>query len=291
MIKSSLKGLFIITLMIIFSSSINAECTKDEILKLINVGYNKTEISELCENKDGSISNSKPTPGDNWTDPVSGMEFVFVQGGCYKMGSNSGDGDEKPVHEVCIDDFWMGKYEVTQGQWNKIMDINPSYFHLGDNFPVENVSWFIVKKFILLLNDQTGKILSLPTEAQWEYAARSGGKNEKMLGKNDIDRIAWYKKNSGAPHRIGSKIPNGLGIYDMSGNVWEWCEDIYNENAYSMHTRSNPLLSSGGSSHVKRGGGFGNSVSSLRSANRGQLSTSFSRSDLGFRLCFSQVQQ
>jgi formylglycine-generating enzyme required for sulfatase activity len=296
MIKSSLKVLLIITLMIVFSSSLNAECTKDEILKLINAGYNKTEISALCGNKDGYKSISKFTPGDIWTDPVSGMEFVFVQGGCYKMGSDSGDRDETPVHEVCVDDFWMGKYEVTKGQWNKIMDINPSVYLSGDNFPVENVSWFVVKKFILLFNDlHTGRIFSLPTEAQWEYAARSGGKNEKMLGENDFARIAWYSENSlgisFGPHRIGSKNPNGLGIYDMNGNVWEWCEDTYNEDAYSMHTHSNPLLTSGGRSHVKRGGGFGNEVSYLRSENRGQLSASFGRGDLGFRLCFSQVQQ
>lgn len=291
MIKISLKGFLIITSMILFSSSINAECTKDDILKLINAGYSKMEISGLCENKDGSISSSKPTPGDTWTDPVIGMEFIFVPGGCFKMGSNSGDNDEKPVHEVCIDGFWMGKYEVTQGQWRKITGNRTSYYRLGDNFPVESVSWFMVQHFILLLNEQTGRVFSLPSETQWEYAARSGGKNEKMVGKNDIDHIAWHRGNSSAPHRIGSKAPNGLNLFDMVGNVSEWCKDIYHKNAYSMHSRNNPLVTSSGSSYVKRGGSFGNNLSLLRPENRGELSPTFSRSDLGFRLCFSNVQK
>lgn len=298
MIKSLLTGLLIITLMLIFSSSINAECKKDEILKLINAGYNKTEISELCENKEGSKSTTTPTPGDNWTDPVSGMEFIFVPGGCFKMGSNSGDGDEKPIHEVCLDGFWMGKYEVTQGQWKRIMGNNPSYFRLGDNFPVESVSWNDIKKFVVLLKEHTGKKFSLPTEAQWEYAARSGGKSFKMLGKNYIDKIAWYKDNSGAlkknggsaPNHIGTKAPNELGIYDMCGNVWEWCEDVYDENGYSKHSRENPFITSGGKARVKRGGGFGNEPFLIRPENRGQLSANFMRQDLGLRICLSEIQ-
>ncbi len=179
--KSLLKGLLIILLLFIFSSSINAQCKKDEIIKLITAGFNKNEIADLCGGKIESKSNSKQTPGDSWTDPLSGIEFIFVPGGCFNMGSNSGDKDEMPVHEVCVDEFWMGKYEVTQGQWKNIMGENPSNYKKGDNWPVERVTWFAVKKFISLLSEQSNKDFSLPSEAQWEYAARSGGKDKKML--------------------------------------------------------------------------------------------------------------
>ena len=135
--------------------------------------------------------------GKSYTDPTTGMEFVFVKGGCYQMGDTFGDGysDEKPVHEVCVDDFYIGKYEVTQAQWEKVMGNNPSYFKNCDNCPVEQVSWNDIQEFINRLNSKAGgNKYRLPTEAEWEYAARSGEKREKYSGGDDCDSVGWYEK-------------------------------------------------------------------------------------------------
>ena len=209
-----------------------------------------------------------------WRDPVTGMEFVWVPGGCYQMGCGSWTdhcgSDEKPVHEVCVDGFWIGRYEVTQGQWKRIMGNYSSNFKKGDNYPVE-VSWNDAKKFIKRLNTKSNGNYEfcLPTEAEWEYACRSGGKAEEYCGSSDIDSLAWYEDNSGgSTHPVGTKKPNGLGIYDMSGNVWEWCEDIYADDAYNKHSRNNPVYAGGGTNRVKRGGGRYYAPRSVRSADR-----------------------
>jgi len=147
------------------------------------------------------------------------------------MGDTFGDGkkDEKPSHKVCVNDFYLGIYEVTQGQWEKVMGNNPSSFKKGNNYPVERVSWEDVQQFIHRLNSQTGRKYRLPTEAEWEYAARSGGKQEKYAGTNqegELKEYAWFTANSDfQTHPVGQKRPNGLGIYDMIGNVSEWCAD------------------------------------------------------------------
>ena len=229
-----------------------------------------------------------------WTDPATGMEFVWVPEGCFQMGSSSSEAhdDEKPVHEVCVDGFWMGKYEVTQGQWKKIMGSNPSNFQSGDDFPVETVSWDDAQQYISKLKQLSDNSFSLPTEAQWEYAARSGGQDQIYTGGNDVDRVAWYGDNSGRKtHQVGTKAPNGLGIYDMSGNVGEWCEDLYDGNAYSKHGRNNPLITSGHSSRVNRGGCWIDIPWFVRTAHRGWNSADIRLSYLGFRLCLSRVRQ
>jgi formylglycine-generating enzyme required for sulfatase activity len=198
---------------------------------------------------------------------------------------NNATMDERPVHEVCLDGFWIGKYEVTQGQWQQIMDSNPSHFLSGDDFPVEQVSWKDAKQFISRLNEQTGQRFGLPTEAQWEYAARSGGREEKYAGGNEVSKVAWYDGNSGGKtHRVGTKSPNGLGIFDMSGNVWEWCEDVFDRNAYSRHVRHNPVFTLGGFTRVLRGGSRGNNSRGIRAANRGSNSIDYRSLDLGFRI-------
>jgi formylglycine-generating enzyme required for sulfatase activity/predicted Ser/Thr protein kinase len=237
---------------------------------------------------------AEPEPGELWTEPVTGMDFVYVPGGSFMMGSDSPEAyeDEQPVHEVRLDGFWIGKYPVTQGQWQQIMGNNPSEFELGDDFPVERVFWDDAKKFITLLNQQSGRQFVLPTEAQWEYAARSGGRDETYSGGNDVDAVAWYDENSeDETHRVGTKAPNGLGIYDMSGNVYEWCEDMYDENAYSKHARYNPVITSGGTARVFRGGDWDDEDWDVRAAYRGWNTPAAGDNGLGFRLSLPPVRQ
>ncbi|MCF6178238.1 MAG: formylglycine-generating enzyme family protein [Geopsychrobacter sp.] len=235
---------------------------------------------------------SSVSMGKTLTDPITGMEFVLVKGGCFKMGSNDGASDEKPLHEVCVDDFWMGKYEVTQAQYDKLMKGfwgggNRSEFK-GKNRPVENISWEETQKFIDKLNSKSKKKYRLPTEAEWEYAARSGGKKEKWAGTNSessLGEYAWYSKNSNSQtHPAGQKKPNGLGLYDMSGNVWEWCSDRYDTGYYSQSPRQNPQGPSKGSDRVIRGGGWDYGPWILRSANRNGGRPGYRDFNLGFRL-------
>ncbi len=226
-------------------------------------------------------------------EPITGMELVWIPEGCFMMGSSSGNSDEKPVHKVCVDGFWMAKHEVTQAQWKTIMGNNPSYFKdCGDDCPVENVSWNDAKQFIEKLNSQGNTKFRLPTEAEWEYAARSGGKNEKYAGDNNVERVAWYYSNSNySTYKAGTKAPNGLGLYDMSGNVWEWCEDVYNEKAYSKYVTNNPLITSGSEYRVIRGGSWHSRPANVRSAIRFRNGPSRTSYIIGFRLCSTQVRQ
>jgi formylglycine-generating enzyme required for sulfatase activity len=219
-----------------------------------------------------------------FTDPTTGMDFVLVPGGCYQMGSNSGASDEKPVHEVCVDDFYIGKYEVTQGQYQAITGSNPSRFK-GSDRPVEKVSWNDAQDFIRKLNPRSDKTYRLPTEAEWEYAARSGGKREKYAGGDNVDAVAWYGSNSGGQtHPVGRKAPNSLGLYDMSGNVWEWCQDWYDRGYYGKSPKDNPQGPSGGSNRIARGGSWGYDPWYVRSALRFRFEPGFRGSLLGFRL-------
>lgn len=189
------------------------------------------------------------------------MEMVFVQGGTFTMGCTSEQGsdcdaDESPSHRVTVSDFYIGKYEVTQKQWKAVMGNNPSY-HKGDNLPVESVSWLDIQKFVKRLNAQTGKHYRLPTEAEWEYASRGGNRSNgyKYSGSNVIGNVAWYDGNSGSEtHPVGSKFPNELGLYDMSGNVYEWCSDWY--GSYGSSAQSNPVGAANRSNRVLRSGSW-----------------------------------
>lgn len=196
----------------------------------------------------------------NQTFTVNRVQFtmVAVEGGTFTMGATSEQGgdadeDEKP-HEVTLSDYYIGQTEVTQALWKAVMGSNPSS-HKGDNLPVENVSWYDCRVFIQVLNQLTGKQFRLPTEAEWEYAARGGRKSQgyKYAGGNNIGSVAWYKYNSGGnTHPVGMKQPNERGIYDMSGNVWEWCSDWYGD--YTSSSLSDPQGPSSGSRRVGRGG-------------------------------------
>ncbi len=210
---------------------------------------------------------------DEYGDPLTGIQFVLVKGGCYEMGDSFGDGAraEKP-HEVCVSDFYLGKYEVTQGQWKKVMGSNPSSFIASDDHPVESVTWSEVQDFIRKLNQMSGKGYRLPTEAEWEFAARSGGKKEKWAGTSidsELGEYAWFYDNCGkSTHPVGQKKPNSLGLYDMSGNVSEWVADWYGSKYYQNSPKDNPQGPMKGIYKVSRGGSWKDRSANIRVAYR-----------------------
>jgi formylglycine-generating enzyme required for sulfatase activity len=217
---------------------------------------------------------------------LSEPEMVFVQGGAFTMGCADVDCScwEKPAHRVMLSDFYIGKYEVTQAQWKAVTGNNPSEF-TGDNLPVEHVSWDDVQGFITKLNRMTGKQYRLPTEAEWEFAARGGNssKGYKYSGSNTAGDVAWYRDNSNSiTHAVGTKSPNELGIYDMSGNVFEWCNDRYGN--YSSSAQTNPQGLHSGSYRVLRGGSWDRSARRARVLPRNYGTPDFRGGDLGFRL-------
>jgi formylglycine-generating enzyme required for sulfatase activity len=239
---------------------------------------------------------SPKTDGDRtWVDPISGMEFVKVPEGRFEMGDGFDEGgpNEKPLHEVRLNGFYIGKFPVTQAQWNRLMPDNPSQFR-GDHLPVEQVSWYATQEFIEKLIRAGGEIQTfrLPTEAEWEYAARSAGRLERYAGGNDPDAVAWSEENSGGTtHSVGQKTPNGLGLFDMSGNVWEWCQDIFLEDAYRRHSVENPVCTAGTGDRVMRGGGWNVDAWSVRCSMRFSLSPDYFGAALGFRLVTFRTQR
>ena len=223
---------------------------------------------------------------------VNGVSFemVYVEGGTFDMGATSEQGndaesDEKPVHRVTLSGYYIGMYEVTQELWEAVMGSNPSYFKGAQN-PVEKVSWNDCQEFISRLNRLTGRTFRLPTEAEWEYAARGGNQSShyKYSGSGNIGNVAWYWDNSGyyGTHAVGTKSPNELGIYDMSGNVREWCSDRYGD--YSAGAQTNPQGPSSGYRYVLRGGSWGRLASYCRVSCRSSYDPNFSSRSHGLRL-------
>ena len=217
--------------------------------------------------------------------------MVTVPAGCFQMGSNNGLNREKPIHRVCLSAYEIGKYEVTQAQWQKVMGDNPSKFK-GLKKPVEQVSWNDVQDFIRKLNQQTGQHYRLPTEAEWEYACRSGGRDQKYCGGKNANSVGWYGEGvGGTTHNVGQKQANVLGLYDMSGNVWEWVQDWYGGDYYSngggwfsSPTKNDPRGPSGGFDRVFRGGSWFIYGDGMRSAYRSYNGPDYHADELGFRL-------
>jgi formylglycine-generating enzyme len=258
-----------------------------------------------------------PTSAKTWTEPITGMEFVWIPSGCFMMGTDSSEADsnEKPVHEVCVDGFWMAKHEVTNKQYRKYKSDHNSKDYKGvslnkDEQPAVYVSWNDAKAFAKWLSRKSGKKFSLPTEAQWEYAARAGTKTERFWGddpddackyanvrdqtiKNKWDWSNIHNCNDGyaltAP--VGSFKPNNFGLYDMLGNVWEWCEDVYDGKAYKKHERNDPLITSGGVGRVLRGGSWIHDGRGCRSAYRIWGHPADRYRTLGFRLAQGHQQE
>jgi len=216
------------------------------------------------------------------------IPMVFVEGGTFLMGNKKGGREEKPPHFVKLENFYIGKYEVTQKQWEEIMGSNPSVFAGYENCPVERVSYEEVQLFIKRLNEKSGKNYRLPTEAEWEYAARGGNKSGNFLyaGGNDPKSVAWMKVNSLAKtHPVGLKEANELGIYDMSGNVLEWCSDWFDDAFYTIKgTHINPDGPAKGNERVVRGGSYKYDPDMLRNTARNDLREEVKYSDVGFRL-------
>jgi len=247
-------------------------------------------VSPVRPKSKGQVAPATP-PNKIWTEPITGMQFVWVPGGCFIIGSERDEPDalanEKPAHEVCVAGFWIGRYLVSQGEWFNVMGFNPSHFQKGERHPVEQVSWFDAQEFIRRMTAQTkGKYsFGLPTEAQWEYASRSGGRKEKFAGHHDPDAVAWYKDNSHySTHPVGLKAPNGLGIFDMCGNVAEWCEDVYDEDAYRSRLKSSYSSSDEALHRVGRGGSWNTDARRCRTACRRGFPAGLGYTNLGFRL-------
>ena len=212
------------------------------------------------------------------------MEMVYVEGGTFKMGCND-LADSKPIHSVSLGGYYIGKYEVTQKQWQEVMGTRPSFHAACDNCPVENVSWDDVEQYIKKLNEKSGNHYRLPTEAEWEFAARGGLQSQKFdyCGSNTLDEVAWYSSNSGGTtHPIGQKQANELGIFDMSGNVLEWCFDGFSE--YQPGKRVNPVGNSQSEEYVVRGGSAKSNAKKNRSTYRQFGPRDKAYHDLGFRL-------
>ncbi len=226
------------------------------------------------------------------------FKMIYVQEGTFSMGATSeqesdAESDEKPAHSVTLSSFSIGETEVTQALWTVVMGRNPSKF-IGGNRPVEQVSWndcltFISKLNNLLSSQLGGKRFRMPTEAEWEYAARGGNKSRgyKYSGSNNIGDVAWCNSISNyTTHLVKQKLPNELGLYDMSGNVWEWCQDWY--GGYSSPSQTNPKGPSSGSYRIRRGGSWGCDAWRCRSSKRNLAHPASSDDDLGLRLVLSE---
>ncbi len=234
----------------------------------------------------------KQTPAIGKVFTVNGVSFtmVAVEGGTFTMGATAeqgGDGknDERPVHQVTLSDYWLGETEVSEGLWMAVMGKNPSNDQYGGTYPVEHVSWEDCQAFISKLNELTGEAFRLPTEAEWEFAARGGTRSEgyKYSGGNTVGDVAWCDGNSGsAKHPAATKSPNELGLCDMSGNVLEWCQDWYGN--YDSAVQSNPTGPVTGSARVCRGGSRYNGTNGCRVSFRAPRAPSVRSSDTGFRL-------
>ena len=262
-----------------------------------NQQSSNTYVASSSNNSSGtpSVASGSNTISIPVKDGIS-IDMVKVEAETFMMGATSEmkdsyddpDSDEKPVHQVTLtNDYYMGKYEVTQALWQAVMGSNPSNFK-GDNLPVEEVSWNDCQEFISKLNSLTGRKFRLPTEAEWEYAARGGKKSRsyQYSGSSNISDVAWYDGNSvNKTHPVGTKQANELGIYDMTGNVWEWCSDWY--GFYSSSSQTNPTGADSGSSRVFRGGSWYGNARYCRLSFRDCTPPDCRGYNLGLRLALS----
>ena len=256
-------------------------------------GDGEVNVSDVTALVNLIINGGGESEFKNRTFTVNGVSFemIAVEGGTFTMGATSEQGsdaydDEKPAHQVTLSSYYIGKTEVTQELWQAVMGSNPSKFS-GTNLPVEKVSWEDCQSFVIKLNELTGKNFRLPTEAEWEYAARGGNKSNgfKFSGGNNIAEVAWYSENGNKiSHPVATKAPNELGIYDMSGNIWEWCSDWYSSSYYTSSSQTNPTGPNSGSYRVYRGGSWSGNDRYCRVSHRDSNYPSYRFNYLGLRL-------
>ena len=277
-----------------------------------NVSNNQTRKQTATTQKKQSTNSSKSRKSSaaTYTPEVktyyaNGVAFQMVEvlGVTFTMGATSEQGSdaksyEKPAHKVTLSDYYIGKTEVTQALWEAVMGKTVSQIAseygwvtcgVGDNYPMYYISWHDCKEFISKLNVLTGKTFRMPTEAEWEYAARGGSKSRgyKYSGSNRLGDVAWYEDNSGGKtHEVGYKRPNELGLYDMSGNVWEWCSDWFGD--YSSSAQTNPKGPDSGTDRVRRGGSWGSVAWSCHCSSREIRGPGNRNCLLGLRLCLSE---
>ena len=266
------------------------------VLSQAGASSNQNDVPSTNSASPTQRPTSIATPNDIITIPVKdgiSIDMVKVEAGTFMMGATSEDNDaeadEKPIHQVALTkDYYIGKYEVSQKLWRTVMGEN-AFMNKEDNLPMGFISWSNCQKFISKLNHLTGRKFRLPTEAEWEYAARGGKKNRgyKYSGSDNILEVAWYSDNSGGKtHPVGTKHANELGICDMTGNVWEWCQDYF--DYYKKELQTNPTGAKKGS-HVLRGGSSWSGGESCRISNRfGYVDAKHYQLDFGFRLVLSE---
>ncbi|MBA4368032.1 MAG: hypothetical protein C0403_10405 [Desulfobacterium sp.] len=266
----------------------NIKITKDQYLEWMATSAITPGKSQTITAKLNPIL---PDPGATWREPTTGMEFVWIQNGCFNMGSLPDElgreDDEGPVHKVCVDGFWIGKYEVTQGQWKTVMGKNPSFFNRKERYPADSVSINDVQLFIQTLSSKSKGRFSfrLPSEAEWEYACKSGGQAERFAGGDRPNAVAWFKANSNrTTHSVGEKAPNNIDLYDMSGNLSEWVEDTYSADAYKFHSEKNPIHTKSSPNRVIRGGNWSQDEKNCRSAERDFAPAEERKKTIGLRL-------
>ena len=269
------------------------------IVATVFILNNYSQCGNPDRSTDTSFTSADTSVNEAWTNETmtfeaNGVSFTMipVEGGTFTMGATSEMTEpyewEKPTHQVTLSSYYIGETEVTQALWKAVMGSNPSY-DKGDNLPVETVSWDDCQTFINKLNALTGKNFRLPTEAEWEFAARGGNKSRhtQYSGSSRIDDVAWYNGNSGyETHPVKTKQPNELGIYDMTGNVFEWCLDWFGD--YSRYAQTNPTGASSGSERVYRGGCYYSTPRSSRSSFRYRITPEYSYNEIGLRLALSQ---
>jgi serine/threonine protein kinase len=282
----------------------------------ISQELNKKEASKSYSSE--NIENTQIETPKNYTDHINGvpLDMIFVEGSSFQMGSNENN-NEQPIHKVTVNNFYVGKYPVTQKLWKIVMSVNPSYFQTGrvlekgnlirssvilnedtSIYPVENVSWNDAIGFIKRLNEKTGKNYRLCSESEWEYAAKGGSKSHgyEYTGSDDINEVAWYNENSHNKDEkqsfyraspVGRKHNNELGIYDMSGNVCEWVQDKWHDNYNGAPIDCHPWLNNGNSKRIHRGGGYCTPSDMCRITNRKAYKTDKRNIVIGLRLAHS----
>ena len=267
--------------------------TETDRAAAITISCGETDITVNITQKATNSDGTKyvPTVPDN-----TEIETVFMEGGTFQMGR---EGEATPIHQVTLGSFSIGKYPVTQGQWKTVMETDihrqrdiagaTSLHGEGDNYPMYYVNFDDVQEFIAELNRQTGKNYRLPTEAEWEYAARGGNQSPEYVysGSNSINDVAWHRSNGNeSTHPVGAKLPNDTGIYDMSGNVYEWCSDWY--GTYPASAQTNPAGPPSGNTRALRGGSWYYDASDCRVAYRGSGGPAYRGSHIGFRIVLAQ---